>query len=110
MTLSKQKSRSIIVNDLEYRWLIKQSGDEPALDLEVFVQITETPGQIVATRIEHGTIRSISPKFVREFILHAVDRGWQPHQKGKIAYYEFAPNELTNLCHLPLPNPQSNRC
>jgi hypothetical protein len=91
MTLSKQKSRSIIVNDREYRWLVKQSGDEPALDLAVFIQITETPGQIVTTWIEHGTIRSISPKFVREFILHALDLGWQPHQKGEIAYYKFAP-------------------
>jgi hypothetical protein len=91
VTLSKQKSRPIIVTDREYRWLVKQSGDEPALDLEVFVQITETPGQIISTWIEHGTIRSISPKFVREFILHALDRGWQPQQKGKITYYRFSP-------------------
>jgi hypothetical protein len=96
VTLSKKKSRSIVVHDRDYRWLVKQSGDEPALDLEVFVQASETPGQIIFTQIEHGKIVSISPRFIREFILYALDRGWEAHQKGKITYYEFAPSKLTN--------------
>jgi hypothetical protein len=75
---------------------VKRSGDEPALDLEVFVQTAENPGQIIFTQIEHGKIVSISPRFAREFILYALDRGWQPYQKGKITYYEFAPSKLTN--------------
>jgi hypothetical protein len=69
MTLSQQKSRSTIVNDREYRWLVKQSGDEPALDLDVFIQAAETQGQIICNRVERGTILSISPGFVREAIV-----------------------------------------
>jgi hypothetical protein len=89
VTLPQQKSRSIIVNDREYRWLVKQSGDEPALDLEVFVQAAATNGQIIVTWVEHGTLLAISPGFVREFILSALDRGWQPQQQGKIVYFNF---------------------
>jgi hypothetical protein len=89
VTLPQQKSRSIIVNDREYWWLVKQSGDEPALDLEVFVQAAATNGQIIATWVEHGTILAISPGFVREFILSALDRDWQPDRQGKIVYFSF---------------------
>jgi hypothetical protein len=89
MSLPQQKSRSIIVNDREYRWLVKQTGDEPALDLKVFVQAAATHGQIVYTWVEHGTLQSISPGFIREFILSAIDRGWQPHKKGEIVYFKF---------------------
>ncbi|MEZ2276562.1 MAG: hypothetical protein ACBR12_06565 [Microcoleus sp.] len=81
MALAKKGTRLIKVNDVEYRWVV-HPDDEPGMEtgLVIFVECADNPGQRMMTWVEYGNI--ISPWLVRRAILHALDRGWYPQQKG----------------------------
>jgi len=84
MALAKKGTRLIKVNDVEYRWVVRPD-DEPGLG--IVVGCADNPGQRMITWVEHGNI--ISPWLVRKAILHALDRGWHPKQKGKEIVFRF---------------------
>ncbi|MEG4117182.1 hypothetical protein QUA43_06740 [Microcoleus sp. N9_B4] len=77
MALAKKGTRLIKVNDVEYRWVV-HPDDEPGM--AIVVECADNPGQRMITWVEYGNI--ISPWLVRRAILHALDRGWYPQQKG----------------------------
>jgi hypothetical protein len=78
MALAKKGTRLIRVDEVEYRWVV-QPDDEPGMG--IVVECADHPGQRMITWVEHGNI--ISPWLVRKAILHALDRGWNPRQRGQ---------------------------
>lgn len=84
MAIAKKGTRSIRVDDVEYRWVV-QPDDEPGLG--IVVECTENPGQRIIIWVDHGNI--ISPWLVRKAILYALEKGWQPKQKGKELVFRF---------------------
>ncbi|AFY94269.1 hypothetical protein [Chamaesiphon minutus] len=84
MAIAKKGTRLITVDDIEYRWIV-QPDDEPGLG--IVVECAENPGQRMITWVEHGNI--ISPWLVRKAILHALDRGWKPKQRGQELNFGF---------------------
>jgi hypothetical protein len=77
MALAKKGSRLLTVELVRYRWVVTP-GDEPGLG--IVVEDADSPGQRMVTWVEHGTV--IAPWLVREAILHALARGWQPRARG----------------------------
>jgi hypothetical protein len=97
MAIAKKGTRLIRVDDVEYRWIV-QPNDEPGLG--IVVECAENPAQRMITWVEHGNI--ISPWLVRKAILHALDRGWKPKQRGQELSFRFEgilvnPKDLTGV-------------
>lgn len=84
MAIAKKGTRLITVDDVEYRWVV-QPDDEPGLG--IVVECAKNPGQRMITWVDRGNI--ISPWLVRKAILHAVEQGWQPKQRGKQLTFRF---------------------
>lgn len=82
MAIAKKGARLIRVNGVEYRWTV-QPNDEPGLG--IIVECAENPGQKILAWVNHGNI--ISPWLVRKAILHALGKGWQPKQRGKVLIF-----------------------
>jgi len=88
MPLAKKGTRIINVNDIQYRWLVVPD-DEPGLAIVVELLAT-SPGQRMVTWVEHGNI--ISPRVVRQAILHALHNGWEPQNPGKEIVFRLSNN------------------
>jgi hypothetical protein len=84
MGLAKKGTRLIKIDDIDYRWVV-QPDDEPGLG--IVAELAENPGQRMMTWVEHGTV--ISPWLVRKAILHALEQGWHPAEKGTIIIFRF---------------------
>jgi hypothetical protein len=84
MGLAKKTTRLITIEHIVYRWVV-QPDDEPGLG--IVVELAENPGQRMMTWVEHGNI--ISPWLVRKAILHALEKGWHPAEKGTILIFRF---------------------
>ena len=86
MTLSRKSSRPITVNDVGYRWLLKETclGAGPELLLVIESSEFQNGEQLVA-RIEAPYLQEnspITPKVIAAFIQEACDAGWSPERKG----------------------------
>lgn len=98
MTLPREKSRAIEVDDEKYRYLVADRGREITLTIEA----DNAQGQLVTFQVPYvdpwlkfsveqvsdeklpdNQLSSITPTFVRKVILFALENGWQPHAKGK---------------------------
>ena len=93
MALAKKGSRRITVEGVPYRWvlspddgymvLVAESESTPGQRLEAFFQYHDLyePAKPEVSRIV-GQRRAVTPGVVREVILAALTRGWQPSQRG----------------------------
>ena len=82
MTLPKKGTRRITVEGVDYRYLVSP-GDE--IGIGIIVEPLNGLGQEIITWIEHGII--ISSKLVRQSILSALAKGWNPgNQRQKIEF------------------------
>lgn len=89
MALAKKGTRTINVEGSTFRWTVAPN-DEPGI--AIVVELQESSAQRMATWVEHGNI--ISPSLVRHVILHALNDGWQPHQKGpEVVFRLFTTSE-----------------
>lgn len=77
-------AKKINVGQTEYRWVV-QPDDEPGMAL--VVECSDNPGQRMITWMEYGNI--ISPWLVRYAILHALENGWHPKQRGTVVVFRF---------------------
>jgi hypothetical protein len=96
MGLAKRGTRRIVVDGVNYRWvvspddgymvLVVELADDPGQRLEAFFAYHDRPG--VVQRSSGGVFRivcqqrSIRPGVVRAVIQAALGRGWQPSQCG----------------------------
>jgi len=77
MTLAKRTTRTITVNAERFRWRVAPN-DEPGM--AIVVESAAAQGQRMVTWVDHGN--TISPWLVRRAILHALQSGWHPQQRG----------------------------
>ena len=97
MALATKGSSLIIVEDVSYRWVV--SANDGILFL--VVEAADENGQRLRARFRYhdisepenagvtrmiGQRRSITPGVVREVVLTAMARGWQPSQRGLTAF------------------------
>jgi hypothetical protein len=89
MALSKRNSRTIQIDDVEYRWAVSPDSGY----MWLIVELAASPGQRIEASFDyhdearpdgHGSAqcRSISPGVVRTVVLHALASGWRPRQRG----------------------------
>ncbi len=81
VALSKKKSRSIMVNDVEYRWAFSMDSGYATIVL----QHGSGTGQRVEAqtgRWNWGDERSVSPAVVARLIEFAQKQGWDPTTSG----------------------------
>lgn len=97
MALARKGSRRITVEGVPYRWafapddgymvLVVESAGSSGQRVEAFFRYHDLhePAEAGVLRIV-GQRRSISPGVVRQVILAALGRGWQPSQRGLPAF------------------------
>ena len=78
MTIPSKGTRKIIVEGIEYRWLVSPSEEG---DLEIIIECLEYPKQTMLAWVKGGNI--ISPLLVRNAILSARLKGWQSEQHDR---------------------------
>lgn len=84
MTLPKKGTRRITIEGIDYRYLISPNDE---IGIGVIVEPLNGLGQKIITWIEHGTI--ISPKLIRQSILSALAKGWNPGNQGQKIVFRF---------------------
>ena len=98
MALPRKTSRTIVVDDVKYRWLVTYRESE----LRVTVELEESPGQLLqAIFSPHDVLirdegkrwcfvrqgRSIQPSHVKKIIAHGLKNGWNPYKpRGETTY------------------------
>lgn len=87
MGIPKKKSRRIIVDGLEYRWLLSFNRDAPLLRLvTIAVELIDSPGTkliVYPIGVDHNFVdydrdKPFTPAVVKKFIRQAIEAGWRP--------------------------------
>lgn len=105
MTLSKKKSRSITVDNIEYRWAIAPFSHKIIL----VVELAQTKGQKLEVKVlsdidsfwvefpnvQDFNLKVVTPKDVSRIIQQALLKGWKPNEKGRSLRFEWSEDKLT---------------
>ncbi|WP_444909972.1 hypothetical protein [Microbulbifer sp. TRSA005] len=99
MAIPKKGSRKIVVNTVEYRWIVRSKptysqgafGD----DMTAAVELAESPGQVLSITFPWIRCDSwigipevpVTPKDIEASITAALQIGWQPEKKGSAFKY-----------------------
>ncbi|BDD03919.1 hypothetical protein [Aureibacter tunicatorum] len=96
MAIPKKGSRSIPVNDINYRWLIRKKATYAQSDygigkLHVAIELEENPGTslfIYTDRrhpndIETEIVDPVKPSDITKWVKQALELEWIPSKKGK---------------------------
>ncbi|MBD0384849.1 hypothetical protein [Paenibacillus sedimenti] len=108
MTISKKRSRKIVVGQESYRWVITPSARGI---LTLTVQHDELKGQLLQVEIESDinelwvefpNVESLNNKIVMPaeialIITEAISRGWKPREKGALIRFRLSENKLASL-------------
>ena len=104
MALPKKKSRTILIDNIKYLWLVG-----PNDGYNVFVAQKEgTSGRIIEVyfatdinsywvefpNVENLNLKIIKPKDSETIIRQALQLGWNPEQKGNPLVYDLIDNKL----------------
>lgn len=86
MALAKKGSRSILVDEVQYRWKARSEKDDTT---HVVVELYDNPQQSVVAFFQSYPSanaeekRSITPATVTAIITYALNQGWTPERKAK---------------------------
>ena len=86
MALAKKGSRSILVDDVQYRWKVRSEADGTT---HVVVELYDIPQQSIVAFFKSYPFtdpeekRIITPATVTEIIAHALKNNWTPEKKAK---------------------------
>ncbi|MBE7678908.1 MULTISPECIES: hypothetical protein [Paenibacillus] len=85
MTLSKKRSRRILINEETFRW-----GISPDSGYMVFVAEHEfIQGRKLEVYVDNMTMKIIQPRHVRRFIVQAIEAGWEYKLAGKPTVFDL---------------------
>ena len=89
MTIPKKGSRTIIVDDTTYRWMV--TGNDMVID--VIIEEEDAKGQKLLSGFDYhnetperkitAQKRKVTPEVIKKLILHALESGWEPSAQGK---------------------------
>ena len=84
MGIPKKKSRSLEVDGVRFRFMIKDGPVTPdPSDREVFLTVQEAedaPGRILHVALPHG--HEVTPETVRKLVRQALTSGWKTSERG----------------------------
>lgn len=89
MSLPKKNTRTVSVDDKEYRFIIKTNHQEPMLIVQ---EDCKEPGAPMSIKLDHVSILGgrnfgIGPGDVKQIIQKVIIAGWEPSKKG--AAFDF---------------------
>ena len=101
MALPKKRSRTIIVDEIPYRYIVTANDDY----IDLILEQEEIQGQRLTVSFRYHTIPSasgggtiqrnqITPVVVKRAILYALSNGWTPNQKAKELRMNFIDKEI----------------
>jgi hypothetical protein len=104
MTLQKRNSRTILIDNIRYRWLISPNKKF----VIVVVQQEKANGQKIEVHVatdihsywiefpytENLNLKVITPKDTAAIIRQALTLGWQPENPGKPLIFDFIDSKL----------------
>ncbi len=86
MTLARKYTRPLTVDDVEYRWMFKETDYGACFELLLVVEANECPnGEQLVAHIEAKDRRpddSVTPAVVAALIREARAGGWRPDRRG----------------------------
>lgn len=77
MSIPNKNSRKIVVANEKYRWIISLRGKY----IIFIAEHEEFKGRRVEFHI-YSKNKIVTPKDVADYILEAIDKGWNPKEKG----------------------------
>lgn len=98
MALAKKGSRSILVEEVQYRW---KARSEPDNTTHVVVELYDNPQQSAVAFFQSSLPnnpderRAITPATVSAIVLYALDNGWNPTKKAKQLNLGFLDDKIT---------------
>ncbi|HRX83681.1 MAG TPA: hypothetical protein P5572_01535 [Phycisphaerae bacterium] len=92
MSIRRQGSSRIEVDDVGYRWIV--SGNDGFLDL--VIEQDEVKGQRLVIQMDYE-IGQITPRLVAALIPAALARGWTPDERRTQLYWRWRNSELTPI-------------
>ena len=109
MALTKKKSRPIIIDNENYRWLISTRGKGI---IAFIAEKQNSNGSIIEVKIESDinelwtefpnvselNLKVIKPKDAELIIRQARKLGWNPEQSGKPNKFDFDGQKLKKAC------------
>ena len=86
MTLARKYTRPLTVDDVGYRWMLKETDYGACFELLLVVEADECPnGERLVAHIEAKDRReddAVTPDVVAALIREARAGGWSPHRRG----------------------------
>ena len=86
MALAKKGSRSIFVDEVQYRWKARSESNNST---HVVVELYDTPQQSVVAFFQSSLPntpderRAVTPATVTAVIVYALENGWNPEKRAK---------------------------
>ncbi len=99
MALAKKGSRSILVDEVQYRWKARSETDGTT---HVVVELYNAPQQSVVAFFQSHPFddpeerRMITPATVTAIIAYALKNGWDPEKKAKQLNLGFLDDQIHN--------------
>ena len=87
MALARKGSRTIVVEEVVYRWVVSEDGY-----MELVVEHEATPGQRLVAQVGFVGGDPITPRVVRRAVMLGLQEGWSP-TVGGLAHYRLADAE-----------------
>lgn len=78
MAIPSKSSRKIVVENEIYKWIISV-GDK---SLVFVAEHDEYKGRRLEVHIKDFNTKSVTPKDAATFIIEAIEKGWNPKEKG----------------------------
>lgn len=86
MTLTRKRTRAITVDDIRYRWMLKETDYGDRFELLLIVEANDYPnGERLVAHLKADDRREqdvISPRLVATLITEARKLGWEPEYRG----------------------------
>lgn len=105
MALPKKKSRLIVVDNKQFRWLVGSNDgynvfvaeieNYKARKIEVYFDTDIDSYWVEFPNVEHLNLKILMPKDAESIIKQAINLGWNPEEKGKPLVFDWADDQLT---------------
>lgn len=78
MTMPKKGSRTIVVANKRYRYMIRKATDQSVCTIQ---EDTKKPGRVLTFAVEYGN--EIKPSLIKDAIEIGLIKGWKPSVVGR---------------------------
>ncbi|WP_163853630.1 hypothetical protein [Paenibacillus elgii] len=101
MTLRNKGSRKIAVGNEPYRWvisaaskghivLIAEHGQEKGRKLQVYIESDINDYWVEFPYVDSLNLKIVTPKEVAAIISQAIEKGWNPKEKGSPMVFDWS--------------------